>query len=56
MGDKESTNVNIELRQEDFEFLKQYKDEMGWTWEGLLKAGTPFREWKQQRYSEDNIE
>ena len=47
MTERETTNVNIELPQEDFEFLKEYKDEMGLTWEGLLKAGTPFPEWKK---------
>jgi hypothetical protein len=53
MADSDSTNVNIELPQEDFEFLKEYKDEMGLTWEGLLKAGTPFKEWKTQQYTSD---
>lgn len=53
MGEGDTTNVNITLSQEDFEFLKEYKDEMGLTWEGLLKAGTPFREWKTQQYTDN---
>lgn len=53
MGDSDSTNVNIKLPQEDFEFLKDYKDKMGLTWEGLLKAGTPFKEWTTQQYTSD---
>lgn len=53
MGDSDSTNVNIKLPQEDFEFLKDYKDKMGLTWEGLLKAGTPFKKWTTQQYTSD---
>jgi len=52
MVDDETTNVNIELPQQDFEFLKEYKDEMGLTWEGLLKTGTPFKQWKTQQYTD----
>lgn len=53
MGEDESTNVNIELDQADFEFLREYKAELGLTWEGLLKTGTPYREWKNQQYTTD---
>ncbi|GAB7090613.1 hypothetical protein JCM18237_08840 [Halorubrum luteum] len=53
MAERETTNVNIELPQEDFEFLRDYKDEMGLTWEGLLKTGTPFPEWKKNQYTTD---
>lgn len=53
MAERETTNVNIELPQEDFEFLRDYKNEMGLTWEGLLKTGTPFPEWKKNQYTDD---
>lgn len=53
MSEDNTVNVNIELDREDFEFLKEYKDDLGLTWEGLLKDGTPYREWKRQTHSDE---
>jgi len=32
-------NIYIELSEEDFEELKEIKDRLGTTWEGMLKRG-----------------
>jgi len=34
-----SKEVRIELSDEDFEELKEIKDRLGITWEGMLKRG-----------------
>jgi len=34
-----SKEIRIELSEEDFEELKEIKDRLGTTWEGMLKRG-----------------
>ncbi|ESS02434.1 MAG: hypothetical protein A07HR67_02765 [uncultured archaeon A07HR67] len=45
--------LNIELSDEAFESLTSYKQDLGLTWNGLLKHGTPYPEQVEEKHQSD---